>query len=124
MSESKSVINFASKTRSKYHGNINNEKDCVADSCPCKGIIVTSSVFTASEQNDVNALSKRVEQNPSVVNKRDDFGYTPLHFAAQHNNITIMNVLIDQNADVDASDCGATPLHRAGIFERLSFIFS
>ena len=119
MSAMKKMINFASMKRSKYHGNLNKtEEDCV-DSCPCKGIIITSSVFTASEQNDINSLSKRVLQDPSVVHKRDDFGYTPLHFAAQHNNITIMNVLIDQNADVNASDCGATPLHRAG--KRFSF---
>jgi len=40
--------------------------------------------------------------------------FRPLHFAAQQNNIRIVQLLLDRDADVDASDCGATPLHRAG----------
>jgi len=70
------MINFASKTKgSTYHIKRNGD-DCTVEQCPCKGIISASSIFTASEQNDVSAFSKRVSDDPSVVHKRDPFGYT------------------------------------------------
>lgn len=40
-------------------------------------------------------------------------GYSPLHYAAQNNNIKIVELLLASSADVDLNTCGATPLHRA-----------
>ena len=111
-------MNFSSKSR--FH-KLGNDENCV-EQCPCKGIIMTSSIFTASEQNDIGAVYSRVEKDPGIINKKDDFGYTPLHFAAQHNNVKIVQLLIDKDADVNASDCGATPLHRAGMMNSLFLV--
>ena len=77
---------------------------------------MASSIFTASEQNDMNLVMSRLNSDVNLVHKRDSFGYTALHFAAQHNNVKIVELLIEKEADVNANDCGATPLHRAGKF--------
>ena len=64
---------------------------------------------------------KLLEASRIHANKLDDYGYTPLHFAAQHNNIEIMELLLANGAHPDGlgndrskKHCGATPLHRAG----------
>ena len=59
---------------------------------------------------------------PNLVNLADKYGYTTLHYAAQNDHISIVKFLLDLNADSNASLCGATPLHRAGI-EHYSIIF-
>lgn len=109
-----SEMNFASKrvVRGRYH--IGNDGDaCFSEQCPCKELMGASSIFTASEQNDIGAVTRRIAADPSVVHKRDPFGYSPLHFAAQHNHTAVVTVLLEHGATVDACDCGATPLHRA-----------
>jgi uncharacterized protein len=47
-------------------------------------------------------------------NTRDNSGWTPLHFAAQMNQLEIAQILISRGASVDAQDCnGNSPLARA-----------
>ena len=50
------------------------------------------------------------------VNARDEFGWTPLHYAE---TADMAKVLIDRGADVNARDDeGHTPLHRAARYDR------
>ena len=60
-------------------------------------------------------LTLRIKKMPVDINERDKDGFTPLHrAAAQPNSHTIIQVLIDNGADVRAIDAfGDTALHWA-----------
>ena len=48
------------------------------------------------------------------VNRKDNAGWTPLHFAAQEQLVEIASTLIEAGAEVDSKDkCGNTPLWQA-----------
>ena len=92
-------------------------------SCPCKQLPMCLSSFTAAEYGDLHTLSKL---GPSVVDRRDVGGYTPLHMAAQNGHTAATAMLLRWGATVDCcqstssttttivlSSCKATPLHRA-----------
>lgn len=84
--------------------------------CPCKLLPRSLSSFTAAEYGDVHSLLK-IE---NVARRRDDYGYTPLHYAAQFNHVAATALLLNLGCPVDgvadddnyAIGC-CTPLHRA-----------
>jgi hypothetical protein len=92
--------------------------------CPCKLLPRSFSSFTAAEYGDLYTLAKI---GPAVAHRHDDFGYTPLHFAAQNNHVAatalllqlgchvdgIVSVVGDLNYNSTTRFCGSTPLHRA-----------
>ena len=90
--------------------------------CPCKRLPQFFSSFTAAEFGDIHALS---QLGPSVSNRRDAAGYSPLHFAAQNGHVAATSLLLQLGVHVDGRlppgsttpdnvrECGATPLHRA-----------
>jgi Ankyrin repeats (3 copies) len=94
------------------------EKTCsVATSCPCKKIPWSLSSFTAAEFGELHTLLKK----PEVWNRNDSAGYSPLHFAAQHNHVAVTSLLLKSGVNVNGEDDKndaferktATPLHRA-----------
>ena len=79
-------------------------------SCPCKFLSTSLSSFTAAEYGDIHSLSKIKD----VTTRRDDAGYSPLHFTAQFNHVAATALLLQLGCPVDGGGfCGATPLHRA-----------
>lgn len=50
-------------------------------------------------QTDV-PLAKCVELDPGGINSLDEFGFSPLHVAAAHGNISALHILLDSGADV------------------------
>ena len=78
-------------------------------SCPCKFLSSSLSSFTAAEYGDIHSLSKIKD----VATRRDDAGYSPLHFTAQFNHVAATALLLQLGCPVDVGVCGATPLHRA-----------
>ena len=90
-------------------------------SCPCKAIPWSLSSFTAAEFGEVNSLLTRRH----VWTRQDSAGYSPLHFAAQHNHVSVTSLLLRSGVNVNGicdKDDGAsasepkptaTPLHRA-----------
>ena len=83
------------------------------DDCPCKLIKPSSSIWTAAQTNDIDTITAKMEQNPSSASKLDAYGYSALHYAAQHNHLQIVEMLLAKGCPVDGNSCGATPLHRA-----------
>jgi hypothetical protein len=94
-----------------------------ARTCPCKLLPRSLSSFTAAEYGDLHALAKL---GRDIATRKDDFGYTPLHLAAQNNHVAATALLLQLGCHVDGdyhdnssrndrhgSSCGATPLHRA-----------
>ena len=61
-----------------------------------------SDFFKSIETNDVDALNKALISNPSLSNKENDQGLTPLGFAAHFGNKDIVQLLINYNADINA----------------------
>lgn len=64
----------------------------------------TSLILWHAHQNDIAAVKKLLEEDPSLVRARDYDNRTPLHVAAIHGWIDIANCLLDCNADVNAQD--------------------
>ena len=57
------------------------------------------------------------------VDKKDKFGRTPLHIAAEYNRLTIAKLLITHGANINAQDYnGETPLHKAVYNQRIGII--
>ncbi|XP_062500583.1 ankyrin repeat and death domain-containing protein 1A-like [Corticium candelabrum] len=55
----------------------------------------------AHKNSRVDVIRKIVEQGTEV---KDDFGRTLLHYAADHGNCDVVDVLLSKKADADASD--------------------
>ncbi|XP_015905387.2 uncharacterized protein [Parasteatoda tepidariorum] len=73
-------------------------------------------MHAAAEAGRVVLLTKIIDYSEeSLVNKKDAFGLTPLHVAAENNKAEFVKALIEQNADVNAKtdDFNSTPLHLA-----------
>lgn len=90
-----------------------------AKGCPCRQLTIFASIFTAAELGDAQRVSSLIKGPRKVrPDTCDPFGYTALHFAAQHNRVDVIKVLIAAGASPDGvsvkkGGCGATPLHRA-----------
>jgi ankyrin repeat protein len=87
---------------------------CDSGECPCKNNPSLSvSIWTAAQIGDWLTVKQRIEKNNSIVSKLDEYGYSPLHYAAQNGHTSIVKYLLSKGALVDFEKCGATALHRA-----------
>jgi len=81
--------------------------------CPCKRKPLFLSLTTAAHMGDLEGVRAQLDRRRQP-NNIDQYGYTPLHYAAQGNFGAIVQVLLKAGALVDGpppSKC--TPLHRA-----------
>jgi hypothetical protein len=68
----------------------------------------------AAEKGDVAEIKTLLDQDPSLVNSKDDHAWTPLHVAAKAGQMDAVILLLDRGADLKAKDVkGWTPLHWA-----------
>lgn len=67
--------------------------------------------FAAVKTGDAPAVSRLLDQDPTLVAERDDAGALALHYGAIHGNREIVRMLIDKGADINGVDneFGATP---------------
>ncbi|XP_058085117.1 uncharacterized protein LOC131232711 [Magnolia sinica] len=72
-----------------------------------------------AQSGDLIGLQKKLEENPSLLNARNDvMAQTPLHVAAGYNNVEIVKFLLDwrgpEKIELEAKNMyGETPLHMA-----------
>jgi ankyrin repeat protein len=74
----------------------------------------TTSLHQAAEKGDLPRVKYLVQSNPRAVNVGDEFGITPLHFAAINNQREVVEYLIAQGALINTrTHKGITPLYGA-----------
>lgn len=68
----------------------------------------------AMRKSDLPQIQALLKSDPSVVSRKDENGWTPLHFAAAEGHKDVAELLIANKADVNArNNHGSTPLHDA-----------
>ncbi|KAK1314329.1 hypothetical protein QJS10_CPA06g00670 [Acorus calamus] len=78
-----------------------------------------ATIHGCAQSGDLIGLQKRLQEDPSLLNARNDImAQTPLHIAAGYNNVGIMRVLLDsrghEKIELEARNMyGETPLHMA-----------
>lgn len=77
-----------------------------------------TSVHDDVARGDMDALTRKIERGPELLESRNALGKTPLHYAVTFAQKEAMVFLIEQGADVSAPDgTGLTPLHVAAIVD-------
>jgi len=75
------------------------------------------------DKGNLSVVKKLIEKNPNLINYKDCFENSPLHIAAQENQVDIAFFLIENGANVnDKEDIGQTPLHVAVTFKNKGII--
>lgn len=71
-------------------------------------------VFKHVTAGDVEKLEKLIDENPSLIGKKDEDGDTPLHLAAEEGQVKIAKLLISKGAKINGkSKSKETPIHLA-----------
>ena len=73
-------------------------------------------IHSLVKKGEISQIKVLLQKNPEIVNDRDNYGWTPLHFASLKGNQKLAELLIGYGADVNAKDkYGFTPLDLAGL---------
>jgi ankyrin repeat protein len=68
-------------------------------------------ILAAAKSGDLAKVTALLKDNPELVSSKDDYGDTPLHWAALNGHKDVAEFLLVTKADVDAKDDrGHTPL--------------
>lgn len=69
-------------------------------------------IHEATQKGDAAKVQALLQQNSALVDARDEFDRTPLHWAVRGVHFEVMQLLIEKGADVNAKDnARITPLH-------------
>ncbi|MFP3030404.1 MAG: ankyrin repeat domain-containing protein, partial [Wolbachia sp.] len=70
-------------------------------------------LLAAVQDAGLNEVKDLINQKANI-NAKDMYGWTPLHFAASRNKLSVVEFLFNNNANINAKDVyGNTPLHVA-----------
>jgi len=83
--------------------------------CELPGLAKSGGIHKAAKQGDVEKIKSLLAEDPSLVNSKDRlYGYTPLHTAAIAGQAAAAEFLLENGAEVNATDNkGHTPLYWA-----------
>ena len=71
-------------------------------------------LWNATRRHDAKRVRRELRRDDIDVNAAfGEYNTTPLHEASRRGNATIVRLLLDANADVDAASENGTPLHEA-----------
>ncbi|GHM58178.1 MAG: hypothetical protein sL5_06130 [Candidatus Mesenet longicola] len=90
-------------------------RECINIQEIFKQIQLDRELLIAVESGNLNEVENLVvNKNTDVNTNVDEYGWTPLHFAASGSKFDIVKFLFDKNANIKAKDAyGNTPLHIA-----------
>ena len=79
----------------------------------CLVITLTAASFggpihEAAKRSDQDAVKALIEQDPALINARDETGRTPLHWAARGVHFQVVKLLLEKGGDVNARDQNLT----------------
>ena len=93
-----------------------------------KPIVENSNIFAAISQKDFATVEYLLSSSPKVINERNQFNRTPLHFAVESDNLEMVKLLINAGSDVNSVAMNSlTPLFSAvatGDIEIVKFLVS
>src|SRR5262245_43940167 len=73
-------------------------------------------LHTAAEEGNVKTIREILKVHPERVNERSELKDTPLHCAAYQKQYTVVQLLVEAGADIEAQgDHERTPLHSAAV---------
>lgn len=71
-----------------------------------------NALFKAVKTGNTSLINHLLNENNQDVNKQDELGYTPLHYAAKYNRPIIAKKLLEYGADINKTNKnGMTPLN-------------
>jgi Ankyrin repeats (3 copies)/Ankyrin repeat len=84
----------------------------------------TSAIHNAAKNGDLEKVKALLKGNPDFVfSKEDEYGRTPLHYAAENGHTAVAEFLLANKAEIDAkSNIGKTPLHLAAFAGRIDVV--
>ena len=76
-------------------------------------------ISKAAGDGDANTVATLLDKNPSLIEKQDGEGNTPLFYAVAAGRDQVVKLLLSKGAKVTAKDTkGTTPLHIAAVYDR------
>ncbi len=76
------------------------------------GPVSADEIHELAQKGDLEGVKAVIEQNPDLVNAKDNDGRTPLHWACRGVHLDVVKLLVENGADVDAEDNNkVVPLH-------------
>lgn len=81
-----------------------------------------NNIFDVCRNGNVEDIKILYKQNPDIINKKNDAGYSPLILACYHNNEEIAKFLINNIKDVNESSDYGTPLMAAVVKGHITII--
>ncbi|WP_299556210.1 ankyrin repeat domain-containing protein [Seonamhaeicola sp.] len=79
-----------------------------------------NNIFDICRSGNVHDIEKVFNEDPSMINAKNDAGYTPLILACYHGNESIVKFLLDKNCDVNSNSDNGTPLMAAVVKQNLN----
>jgi ankyrin repeat protein len=70
----------------------------------CTTLAFAGPIHDAARKGDAKKVQALLQSDPKLVNDKDSKGDTPLHVAALHGQLNVVQVLIDAGADVNAKN--------------------
>jgi uncharacterized protein len=70
-------------------------------------------IHDAAKAGDIAKVKALLKDDPALVSSKDKNGYTSLYLAVDYGHKDVAELLLDNNAKINAKGNGATPLHIA-----------
>src|ERR1700678_1214299 len=70
----------------------------------CTSLAFAGPIHDAARKGDVKKVQALLQSDPKLLNDKDNLGDTPLHVAALHGQLNVVQALVAAGADVNAKN--------------------